>query len=273
MKMVVGIRSERDAVALKSFLKAATGVTEVLVMAVIPKPGHLSTLVDYPARNWLHLSKLQDIERIHAAVMLAAFKEDIQRPNLKVETSVAMGAPAEELVKLARRSRADFIVITRRHGEQKESPCLGHVASRVARHAPCSVILLNPDRPLAERIVFATDGSPQAKKAGVQLRALGLSGSPMLFICTVAQTINPIFIRTGGHDYNDNQRILSEIHEQEKAAALHLLTSAAAHFKDAPFKIRQLAYEGDTSDIIMKVIREQQRAFLPPPSSSWEASP
>ncbi|MCI0439379.1 MAG: universal stress protein [Chloroflexi bacterium] len=261
MKVIAGIRNEQDAAATKAFLESAANLTEVVALAVVPSQSRLPSVMGTASRI-LHgsISKLQELEKANAAALLESFKSSVE--GLSVQTSVLVGNPADELLKAARQEKADFILLMRRLGERQAAPRLGHVASRVVRYAPCSVILLDPAKASPKTVLYATDGSRQAELAGERLRSLGLKGTPKLLICTVAAPFRPSFIRTGSVGYDEYQRLVSEIHEQEKAVARQLLAKATASFSRSGFNTQSLFYTGDTADTLLQAIQEFDVDFL-----------
>jgi nucleotide-binding universal stress UspA family protein len=67
-------------------------------------------------------------------------------PGVTVEPHVRVGSPSEEIVKTARDSHADLIVIAT-HGRGGLSRVLfGSVTERVVRHAPCPVLTVRPEK-------------------------------------------------------------------------------------------------------------------------------
>jgi len=66
--------------------------------------------------------------------------------DVTVEPHVRVGSPAEEIVKAARDTHADLIVIAT-HGRGGLSRVLfGSVTERVVRHAPCPVLTVRPEK-------------------------------------------------------------------------------------------------------------------------------
>ena len=73
--------------------------------------------------------------------LLQQTKRAIHRRNVKVE-KIAVGYAAEEIIKAASRFRADLIVMGSRGLTGVRKTFLGSVSGRVARHAPCSVLVV-----------------------------------------------------------------------------------------------------------------------------------
>ncbi len=90
--------------------------------------------------------------------------------NGTVETYPLAGHPADELVRVAEESDCDLMVLGARGMTATRRFLLGSVSLRVAKHAPCSVLVTRPhkstrsaDQPL--RIVVCHDGSEASRQA------------------------------------------------------------------------------------------------------------
>jgi nucleotide-binding universal stress UspA family protein len=70
----------------------------------------------------------------------------VKKLDMKVETVLTKGDPAEEIVKIAERSKAKLILVGSK-GFMGDKPVpLGGVVRKIARYAPCSVFLVRPGR-------------------------------------------------------------------------------------------------------------------------------
>jgi nucleotide-binding universal stress UspA family protein len=92
----------------------------------------------------------------------------IRPPGRTIETRIAHGGPAEEIVAAA--AGADLIVMSTQGAGGGGRLLFGSVADRVARHAPAPTLFLRGGHhPVAaqpvQRIVAALDGSPAAERA------------------------------------------------------------------------------------------------------------
>jgi len=71
--------------------------------------------------------------------------------DIRVQTKVLLGRPANEIVRLAEDENADLIVIPT-HGESGwQRFMFGSVAERVVRHAECPVLTIRAPKPKAEQ--------------------------------------------------------------------------------------------------------------------------
>ncbi len=84
-----------------------------------------------PSNAEIHASAATDIE---------AQAAPIRARGIKTEVHVCDGAPAQVLCDVATTVGADLIVVGNRHVQGK-GRLLGSVATKVAHHAPCSVLI------------------------------------------------------------------------------------------------------------------------------------
>lgn len=100
----------------------------------------------YDTRAVAHLPetiKAKALERIELLVMQAEAKmptgKDHRHPLL-----VREGEPAEEIIALAKEGNFDLVVVGNRGNSRIASLVVGSTASKVARYAPCSVLIYRP---------------------------------------------------------------------------------------------------------------------------------
>jgi nucleotide-binding universal stress UspA family protein len=86
-----------------------------------------------------------------AADRLRAFAHDHVGDNVAADLEVHIGQPAEKIVATARESKCDSIVLSTRGLTGLDRYLIGSVADRVARLAPCPVVLMRPGKRSAVR--------------------------------------------------------------------------------------------------------------------------
>ena len=80
--------------------------------------------------------------------LLEGIQKQLTQSGLDVKTRLATGHPAEEILKGASRYKAHLIVLGARGMSKMDRLLLGSVSREVARHAPCSVLVVRtPERP------------------------------------------------------------------------------------------------------------------------------
>jgi nucleotide-binding universal stress UspA family protein len=73
-----------------------------------------------------------------------------ERQGVDVEFHSAMGQPAEALIELAERVKADLIVVGNRGMSGMKRFVLGSVPNKISHRAPCSVLIVDTERALNE---------------------------------------------------------------------------------------------------------------------------
>ena len=74
--------------------------------------------------------------------LLATTRKALHCPGLKIVENLAFGHEAEEILKAAKRTRADLVVLGSRGLTGLRRFLLGSVSNKVTRHAPCSVVVV-----------------------------------------------------------------------------------------------------------------------------------
>ena len=89
---------------------------------------------------------IADKMKAQAEAALARGKEAALKCGVTPEVILATGAsPAEEIVAVAKKEKADLIVIGSRGLAGKTSSFLGSTASKVVTYSPCSVLVVKSD--------------------------------------------------------------------------------------------------------------------------------
>jgi nucleotide-binding universal stress UspA family protein len=100
--------------------------------------------------------------------------------------------PASELLRIAMEQKIELIVAGTHSKLAAEKLVLGSTAEELIRNAPCPVLTVGPnakffgDGPLAfKNIVYATDFTPEAAKAGVYALSFAQDSGAHLYFCHV----------------------------------------------------------------------------------------
>lgn len=106
--------------------------------------------------GWLGIGRNEsrDLDRSlqrQAADRLRAFVDEHVADNVAADLEVRIGRPPGEIVAAARESKCDAIVLSTRGLTGLDRYLIGSVADRVARLAPCRVVLMRPGKRLAVR--------------------------------------------------------------------------------------------------------------------------
>lgn len=106
--------------------------------------------------GWLGIGReeLRDLDRSlqkQAADRLRTFADENVGHKVAADLEVRLGQPAEEIIAAARESKCDLIVLSTRGLTGLDRYLIGSVADRVARLAPCPVVLVRPGKRSPDR--------------------------------------------------------------------------------------------------------------------------
>ena len=133
--------SDSSARALRHAAKrAAESGGSLIIVYVVP--------ADY---GWLGFGRneLRDLDRSlqrQASDRLRAFADENVGDDVAADLEVRVGQPAEQILAAARESQCDSIMVSTRGLTGLDRYLIGSVADRVARLAPCPVVLLRPEK-------------------------------------------------------------------------------------------------------------------------------
>ena len=84
-------------------------------------------------------------QKLHK-IMEDVFAENGVAESLEIEEEVEFGEPGDELLKFAKEKKTDLIIVGYKSYSMIEHLLVGSTASKVARYAPCSVMIYRPDK-------------------------------------------------------------------------------------------------------------------------------
>lgn len=154
---------------------------------------HVISLPGIFGETYEHYDQLFRIQQELGEKILDEASGYFKETKVTVVVHLHQGYPYYEILKAADENNADIIVIGSRGLMGLESFLLGSVTRKVAINAPMPVLVVKPSQgeqvaghPL--RVLFATDGSPCAKKAAAALYSLSLPSSAELTIIYVTSS-------------------------------------------------------------------------------------
>jgi nucleotide-binding universal stress UspA family protein len=109
-------------------LGASLGVVSV---AQLPEP---PTMVE--------TSAMLDSAKTHYEQDFRRLRADAKRHGIELQTHIAVGHAADQIIHHAVESKADLIVMGHRGGSAVKEWLLGSVSKRVLSYAPCSVLVV-----------------------------------------------------------------------------------------------------------------------------------
>jgi nucleotide-binding universal stress UspA family protein len=257
LKTLFAIFTENDTIAIEKLLPVIPRNSEVMAVGV--RPDH--TLLDrFPPQvrsiaGWRHsLNEFQQIEESGVQELLDRFAVSVKGLFPSVEKRVERGDPARRLISIAREEAVNLLVLVRQ--ENGPSTAFGHVASRLVRHAPCCVLLLDPAHPVPEVSMLLTDGSAPAKYAAMRLNSLLANGDFEVIVCSVVPTLVTEFLGKGTTIHADFDRLRNEVEAYQHAASEELVNQESARFRRPDVHVSGLVKTGDKIPTILQAIEE-----------------
>jgi len=196
--------------------------TEITVTTVVPEHTFLGGLTLQRLRGKAVKEQIRKAHEEGALQMLHGFVETLREIGLEVETVVAWGSPAEQILELARDTRADLIVIGAKGLDNSPRFPLGSVAQKVMKYADTSVLLAREKRKGIRRVLLATDGSKHSDAAARFLLDLPLPKKSKVFLVTSLESHVAALLKMPTLDLETNWKILLELQAAEEQAAKRL---------------------------------------------------
>ena len=106
---------------------------EVMVISVAQPPE--------PA-DIVEVDAIIDSATQHYEGLFKELKEKAKEKNMEIKTEVAIGHPADQIVRYAREMKSDMIIVGQKGKSKVETWLLGSVSKRIATYAPCTVTIV-----------------------------------------------------------------------------------------------------------------------------------
>lgn len=78
----------------------------------------------------------------HYKQLLDSLKEKAKQKNIEIRTEIAIGHPAEQIVRYAKENGFDQIIMGQKGKSKIENWLLGLVSKRVSTYSPCTVTIV-----------------------------------------------------------------------------------------------------------------------------------
>ena len=254
MKVLLAVDgSEYMGMAVKT-LKALKlrGKTELTIMTVVPEHTFLGGITlrrimgDAAARERAH--KAQDKR---AATLLQESIDLLGSVSMNVETLVARGNPAEQIIGQAHEIHADLVVIGAKGVTNSARFPLGSVAQKVMKYAGTSVLLVREATKRVRRVLLATDGSKYSDAAARFLLALPLPQKSRVFLVTSLESHIAALLKMPTLDLETNRNILLQLQEAEEQAARSLMGKTRKLFQAKKYDTELMVLRGEPAEQIL----------------------
>lgn len=138
------------------------------------------------------LTVTEERGREDSAEILGPAAEPISRTKANIKKLAEQGHPVAEILQTAEEQHADLVVLGSHGHSAIQRFLLGSVAERVARHAPCPVLLVRTPREGVRRVLLGVDGSSGAARAADWLRHFPLPEGCEVRLVTVLPNLQEI---------------------------------------------------------------------------------
>lgn len=106
---------------------------EIIVLSVAQPPEPIDIV---------EMDAIIDSATQHYEELFKGLREKAKERNLEIKTEVAVGHPADQIVKYAKENNCDMVILGQRGKSKIESWLLGSVSKRVATYSPCTVTIV-----------------------------------------------------------------------------------------------------------------------------------
>lgn len=249
MKAIVAVSTDRDVDTLARWVNAAVGITEVVAVSVVPKA---STVLGPLGEHWPGWRKdrqrLMDLAAKRASGLVEKFAAAVSVNDTDVRTIVLHGDSATKIIETASRERAQIILLGA-IGARRSKRRRGRVATRVARYAKTSVLIVNARVDAPAVVVFATDGSDAARRGESVLQALAFTDLRHINTCVAVDDYIPPFAT--GYSPGDVQRVRSQLRDWRFRDGLDIARSAAEDLRGLATVVDSEVSAGSPEGVIM----------------------
>jgi nucleotide-binding universal stress UspA family protein len=134
-KILVGFDgSAQAAKAVETAFSLAQALDGHVILLAVARPPEPATSVE--------LHAMLDDAREHYEQDFVKFRAKAQEQGLELETAIAVGHPAEQIIRRAEADHVDLILLGRRGMSRFEKWILGSISERVLRYAHCPVMVV-----------------------------------------------------------------------------------------------------------------------------------
>ena len=261
MKILLAVDGSHYSEAAIVLLKAL-GIgkkADVTVLTVIPERIFLGGhgLVDLLGRSAVLKTQARKAEEESALKLLYRLSKLFPSRELKVETLVRGGSPADEIIKTCRSIGADLVVVGLKGSSDSPDFLLGSVAHKVVKHAPCSVLIVKKESKAINKVLVPCDGSKYSNEVVQFLLRMPLPRRTEILAMTVVQSFAAAFVKAYTLDLAYDQEVIAELQKAEEKAAQRLTIEAEGQFRKAGYKVSAIVARGDPSREILREAAEQ----------------
>jgi nucleotide-binding universal stress UspA family protein len=226
---------------------------EITILHVISED-HFQDKEDY------YYARIKEIKKGIAPKILDSSMNILKSLPAKISTALMNGYPDKCILDAAVNSNADLIVMGPKRLKGIKSRIIGSVTKSVSINSPKPVLVVKPsqaDSADKMKILFATDGSDYARKAGETLSIIPFYDNTEI---TVLHVVTPAFYDVPDRfmtkiDQNDRED-LKNFSSQEMRESQKIIAQIVEYLMERFSNIRTVTRTGDPSDEILQTANE-----------------
>ena len=207
-----------------------------------------------------YYARIKEIKKGIAPKILDSSMNILKSLPAKINTALMNGYPDKCILDAAVNSNADIIVMGPKRLKGIKSRIIGSVTKSVSINSPKPVLVVKPSQADSSdkmKILFTTDGSDYARKAGETLSIIPFHDNTEI---TVLHVITPAFYDIPDRfmtkiDQNDRED-LKNFSSQEMRESQKIIAQIVEYLMKGFSNIRTLTRTGDPSDEILQTANE-----------------
>jgi nucleotide-binding universal stress UspA family protein len=150
LRVLLAVDESEHALAAARWLRAlgVPATSQVTVLHVVAPPDDcVPRLLTTTAPKFREAAQtLIRVTKERGKQVLERVRKVVTHRGLTIHPVLVEGRPAEEIIRAAARTHADLVILGSRGMTGLKGAFLGSVSRKVARHAPCSVLVVRPTR-------------------------------------------------------------------------------------------------------------------------------
>lgn len=114
--------------------KLCPGAAPEIIVVSVAQPPEPADIVEVEA--------IIDSATQHYEELFKELKEKAKEKNIELKAEVAVGHPADQIIKYAKDKKCDMVIVGQKGKSKIENWLLGSVSKRVATYSPCTVTIV-----------------------------------------------------------------------------------------------------------------------------------
>lgn len=253
MKVLLATDGSKNAVwacEMVTHLPDPAGIEARLVHVTIPLPEPAVPFPDvFMEEDLLLRERIEKEHEMRAGDRLDECRRMLPA-GMAVQTEHRVGEPAAEILEAIREHDIELAILGARGVDEAPMWALGSVSQKVARYAPCPVLIAREDATRLRRALVALDHGEHAQQTVAFLaRAKWLSGCRF----TLAHVVEDRYLRESriaASQFSGSEAYLAKLQEALFQDAQTFLGQHAGQLEDAGMTVDTMALEGDPAAVI-----------------------